>query len=1060
MSTEVSSSTPFELPPEPDPEQLFIEHVERVRERGDPLQAFRLLSLPHIIGRAAAAGAAAGALFEGAAPDVALPFLAATMYACATYTFIKEGKSLGSHKRDQERAYGSYRSGAQEALDEDYELWRPRMQIPGRQKEVSMWYGGWVGIKTRPDLPNMLNRLERMATLAKQTDVKEIALPEYVFQDAFRGTGVGREPDMSQDDWAWRQYAPLPKKEQTMGSVHVLPPSEWLALVESTKPDSIRSIIKRLRELSPGDPLNASTEAYEHIMSHPDDRAHRPVREYQAAKLELALRNRLLGEASSFQKRGTSTVIIGDKVIHTRDWAHRIDSIIDVAGNPTVGAAEARGADTSTKPAGDSPSDEPSDQVIHTRGLATWSDSIGEVLEITDADIRKALTESHPSDRQKAQNALFLGLYRQLRGDTTRYANTGLAETSKRRTIEFSLGKGFQRTLLEQKKTKLPHPTLRVAAGSVAVVAAFVSMNPLVNEVQAHFSNEAARVARQEATDLGMSAGSLSPTSSPVTDYLAARDPAFRVWNDFDRFKAFIGAKSNTATGGTLPDISGRVGDLVNSAASVNQLQWEITADKLTPDGYWAVNISQLLQADQGKSGTGPDLIWEPNLEYVAPTSILPVALEGQATEEPHLAVQYAQPLDPSDLAIIKAGKENDPVLPVPVRDGTVPMAASFVPIGSEQPIPLRLLSQANGTYALEFPGSAATAAGKLEYWLARPSVGSGEVVATGSIAIQGTLAEDMQQFYNVWDSYIPGLPAPTGDTVEIRAREVAAVIDTRWKYALDPYSEGELSRANSLATDAEATIDGEKANCNVEETEVALQDRQLTTVLGYEQTGNSQAKHAELWSHDAHAWAVDAQGTIIDGTPSTFASSADKAYFNPTQHVPAPEGGGTSLVPLALVGLGITATGFALANRRRLERLVLASRAAPFVMHAVVTAPVTKYRAHQYETIRDELVRTPAGDILGAVEVVEQFVYKGSDRVNIAEAHRRRDEKMQAAPDAGAVIDGTLMRRVDLTSPNLLSELSLAAGAATGELASAYRQAIQIFTQVGKMQKLSASQK
>ena len=150
---------------------------------------------------------------------------------------------------------------------------------------------------------------------------------------------------------------------------------------------------------------------------------------------------------------------------------------------------------------------------------------------------------------------------------------------------------------------------------------------------------------------------------------------------------------------------------------------------------------------------------------------------------------------------------------------------------------------------------------------------------------------------------------------------------------------------------------------------------------------------------------------------------------------------------------------GLVIANRRRLPKLLEVSRTASPAIYAAAKAPIVRHQRNQYETIHAELTGIPVEDMLTAIDIVEQFVYKDPSNVSIADARRRSGKKMEADPSAETLLTDLINRRIDLTSTALLARLSAAEKHTDDELTRAYRRAVRIFKQVGKLQKLPRPQ-
>lgn len=324
-----------------------------------------------------------------------------------------------------------------------------------------------------------------------------------------------------------------------------------------------------------------------------------------------------------------------------------------------------------------------------------------------------------------------------------------------------------------------------------------------------------------------------------------------------------------------------------------NKPLWKLTKQDMSTAGYWTqATHTQLYEGEAG------GLYWSDthDITQIATETIPTVTPEEVETEAQWIHVRSVMPLQKDGWYTYS----DDPLMPIPVLDGTVPAAVSVSTgvWGSNETrtAPGGVVQRENGTFmavlardGLDFMGQKFY----LDYWLvpasSRPDTPFGaprarEPINGGSIADRGDFG--LAKAHETIDKYVEGLPS---DGLE-RTEALEEYISENFSYALQPFpekAEGDtpIDEIESMSDYVDLVLgpDGtDEGNCNTVNTVLGIDNpEELSAVTGYRNSPDADAPYDTLSIGDAHLWMVDGEGAKHDATPTSGISEEDAAFFD-----------------------------------------------------------------------------------------------------------------------------------------------------------------------------------
>ncbi len=652
--------------------------------------------------------------------------------------------------------------------------------------------------------------LRTMAELAQQHDIHRVLVDAPLVNAII----MSKPPAQTLKAWYQQEYDVKPIRELADVSVVSMTPVGLIGLAErSLLPEPKQIVLKHIEALRECDPLNPVIQAYDTYKTDP---------QLLLNKLKIRLRDAL-----------NTMSLEGDQAI-----PKSTDRFRD------------RGADSTTSLHGNKVFTFTADSFT-TRSLAGSLDMSPEAI-----DRILANPTSNPTQYKKL---LYMLLYQEAHGIPTEQ----IVDTEKtsqllpfkaeleqpRLTRRYRLGRALGAVMT----------TATLIAGAAAGVMLDVHEYSITSVADVTYdstlqrtdSRETAFAARQQV--LGQ-----HPGSSLYVAYenkLAAID-AWLVKHTGDGAD-HSGAGSRSAGEGVQLERSlydqqtfSGVGN-IDPTHTVNEPAWYIQGHGIDTAGYWASGVSSAYVSNKASGSWLTD--------YNSPQIIeIPTTLPPDST-------QYIKVNRP-----INSGNSDVPAMVnVPVLEGMRPAAAN---VGGQ---PVTVSESANGTYSIV--GDESWQDGQqLMYWLvpdakARPhAVNPSEIVDSSEEPLTPVAAAI------AWKNVLGNLP----DNDVARADAEINYIRKNFEYRFSPINMQALQKRSAThpefvklggytggLIDYELSV-GKRANCNVANTLVALDNSQLNAVVGYHNHYLGYGPDM-LSTGEAHLWLTDGAGHIIDATPT-----------------------------------------------------------------------------------------------------------------------------------------------------------------------------------------------
>jgi hypothetical protein len=568
--------------------------------------------------------------------------------------------------------------------------------------------------------------------------------------------------------------------------------------------------------------------------------------------------------------------------------------------------------------------------------------------------------------------------------------------------LQEELGVGRHNKLFKEAKM---HTKVRKTAAFIAGVAvsAMVVFGSNVVDVQyEHLLGDAKAQLAQEHH--------VSPDDANVTDRaLRKRVDGWSSWNTvwdgwrhvrswpkelWDATKGLRGDSDSADLG--LSAVSEDVGNVENGTDQTPI--WHLTPNNMNTAGFWAQATSNDVGVYNNK-GTHVGLSWNMATMLRDHGESLIATFPATLEDTSGSWIRVDRTIGPTDYLNLNP----DTYIPIPMLDGTVPVAVGW------NGAPVRVWQGENGAWAV-MPNTTEPKGGHVTYWLRKDP--KAKVVALGDTTFAAVDNTDVNVYTptNIFGKYVPGYSdaSDRDQATEILRQYIVE----HFSYSFKPLPPSAFDNPKTLEDIAQVILDAHKANCNVANTEVALQDPRLNGVFGFE-NDSSETLNA-LNRSEAHMKLVKKDGTYIDATPRGGEPITNGKQKNPGK-------GGVPIEPI--LALPVLALGIAGYRKRR-------TLAKPAV------AAVNAVRQRRAEAADAELRGTHRYVLRGASIATQEVVWRGSVRPDLNLARAAATSAQTAAdayrqlittPDlhSPAAIDG--LRRSPNVPPGVLRAARLA---------------------------------
>ena len=890
------------------PVQAFAEHVELVRQYGDPLDLQMRLHYGPSLKAGGLTGMAVGVmageviyngdLLHSSNPIVNGALLAAGGLVAASRIRRSRNMTAGAERYSEE---------TQDTVGQTYELFTARKKDSDKDTEghtVDMrWYGPTDnGSQTNGD---GLDNLAFMAVTAKSAGVRKMAIGDGLLQQITDNPGQPTESMAAMLRRAGFRIGGRAKEDM----IHVKTPEEWLALVQQERTAhgfSLDSMLARLQR---------------HSFDHPLARV---WRNYPAGA--VGLRNDALLRVS---RAGTERQF--DDV-----WGARNE----------FGVVQRHNIRGSLTPKGD---------YVHQFNDGTYNTTteLSNALGMTDAALQAAVEngDSDPNAAIRALEVLVFKKLKQLAAQAQTEDNAPKQLRDKTVPYQAEILKLKAAAALNDEKLRLRSLRLRRAACFMLTMPAFaIGLSAGTFFVQDKYWQQADKIHQQLVDERHIDSDALSyddpdvegrlgpwrpwsfvgPVLENTTDFLDHGPVRFRPHHPFSGFELKFDVGSDFEPSAPMQS---KVGNI--DPNDRNHPQWHLQPVNMSSAGYWVTSIANRLDLAESGDDSGIISYWmhdnnrDQNLQY----SDLPTSVPEGITQY----VGVNRLLSFNDFLNQDSGPAE---IYIPVLEGTKPVAAT---LGGK---PLKLAEREDGTYYLILPAGdkiGYTISGNLNYWVAPTKMISLPHAHGRRFEDVSSIAADYDAINMAWEKIIPGLPKENGDPAvdAQRTKMIGEYIQANWDYKLQPWAPGLMSHVQGLDTEVARANQAGAANCNVTADLLAKENDRLAPAMGFMNSNNN-----TLSAHDAHMWLVDDAGTRMDYTPTKGISAADAAYFNENYGgVDGPSGNGGNLWLYA--DLALLAAGAALWRRRDIVRAsrFVAGEAADFGEHRLGRVPADQLK-------------------------------------------------------------------------------------------------------------------
>lgn len=318
-----------------------------------------------------------------------------------------------------------------------------------------------------------------------------------------------------------------------------------------------------------------------------------------------------------------------------------------------------------------------------------------------------------------------------------------------------------------------------------------------------------------------------------------------------------------------------------------NKVQWYLDPHNMKTEGYWGT--STYSEFNNGTWLGTNDEIKDARVQY--PTTV-------GADQEQYIKVH-------------RQNNGGEQELKIPILAGTRLVAINF---GGK---PVAVESNPDDSITVKLPET--EDATDLTYYLG-PSALSPALHATHPAQIDPTGGRHISP-ETIWSKVLPNRSA----NPEVRAQQEEDYIKDNLGYSLSPYSkqqeELETTYDTMTALLMSSLESNRKVKCDSAASILVADNVQLNFAEGWKNKNTSKGQQV-LTSHESHAWALDANGKIYDGTPATSDKQLQK-FFDDQGALPqkAEKRDTNNLKDISIGIAGLGAAAYAYRRRRQLQK-------------------------------------------------------------------------------------------------------------------------------------------
>ncbi len=300
-----------------------------------------------------------------------------------------------------------------------------------------------------------------------------------------------------------------------------------------------------------------------------------------------------------------------------------------------------------------------------------------------------------------------------------------------------------------------------------------------------------------------------------------------------------------------------------------NEPVWYLQSyNGMSTEGYWVQSVFNHLY--EGMTWQSPYNIYTPGINKSVDDARPLLQPDQLDKTKPLVSIQQQVEFNFYNNSVPKFNPayytvDNNIVMPIPVlRDAHVEAATLLNPTAyiNGAPAVIRLATLPDGTQALVMPRMLGTVE-TVQFWLAP---GKGEELHA-SLPVQPDGYVKPSRIDAEWEKIL-GRPLPK-DPAE-RLQVEVDFIRNHFLYSLDPLKNENV--INDRRAFAKAVLTGEKANCNVAASLLAISNPDLLNIV----TGYLSSDPRFILGHDAHEWNLTSQGQL-DATPTNMTDAEAK---------------------------------------------------------------------------------------------------------------------------------------------------------------------------------------
>lgn len=866
--TELPKQAPAETPKTytyddlyPNADEAFALDLAKTQSEGDAFDQRKSLRLRSLVTRTAWTVAPAMELSVAARSVTPVAFTLALggIGEAVWHSFKKDNQVLEQAAKNT--------SNANERVGQRYELYR-KAPITDTSPDADVALYWYEPSETVNDYFGVVGGLRLMAELARDKGVQEMNVEAHQYELICRSVdGADRDKPIISAKQAFKPKGVAVSELKDPPAFIAGTPEDWLEFADSIQERTVESLRGKLtvaqvkdmlRTLAPNNELLTLVDTYDNKQLTEDD-----VRTYRG-KVNALLRTRFVRQeqyperAKEFKKDGRPYM------------PHEVTDV--EMGNLS---ADARQVVWETKRNG--------------RKLQETVNAFGLTTDEYEYLIRQDTAQDQHLNIDAFTNALELALVRHAYGQPIsdqKKAPQNVVLPARSWAV-----KTMQEELFDHKSRGahlLAHRRRQIMSAGALMLAsasALIATHTVVDAKES-MAIEYSRV--QIANDRHVDPSFVS--DKDAKDYLDSRSPWYSGWHAYRAAEDAINPSWKDLDISSSPEGSEPEGASTSSTNSlVGNTYLPDTPDfKITPhnganpEGFWEAKTSQILMVQEPSqvTGRGFSLTWlQENMStdqiatYELPAT-LPKSLDNKPTLEVH---RHLNSKDFFQTPRSQKGIDVTSMANIPIREGMGPVAAS---VDGKS---VRMVMKKDGTYGITSKSGQAVT-GDLTYWL--ESHPGRKVKNPGTLLELGVTDNNKGQTTFYYDSALNNVPelgqagrnhfyrlqvlgGKVSDlggvqrySIKQYAKGYEQTIRDKWKYSFTPFKDDEDREWKSLDDFIKAAEAGKKANCNVANTLVGLQDIESAQVFGYLNGPGSGAN--VLSKNESHQKRTDGDATPI----------------------------------------------------------------------------------------------------------------------------------------------------------------------------------------------------